>query len=228
MISLFGKFSRRIITDFSFSQYHRIYSFHQRVLLRVLLDSKLSVTLIMRFSWGLDHLFTWQEFILQGVFVLFLLKNFPEVEHYFASFQTSKVRNEHLHRWFRMSFFQKLLNSRSHICGELRDWYHLYNSKNVKNIHGGVTLLPGCFSRFFKLYKWYQIAQHTTYLLIRFNNLSYSCEMQQKQNIRKVSFDLNKGFPLFRAPSYFTNTSFFGRKMWKRKFNPLQNGEFQV
>ena len=131
-----------------------------------------------------------------------------------------------------MSFFQKLLTSRSHICGELRDWYHLYNSKNVKNIHGGVLLLksntpPWVFFTFFKLYKWYQIAQRTTYLLIRFNNLSHSCEMQQKQN-RKVSFDLNKGFPLFRAPSYFTNTSFFGRKMWKRKFNPLQNGEFQV
>ena len=50
-------------------------------------------------------------------------------------------------------------------------WHHLYNLKNVKNNHGGVlllvklqallkvTLLRGCFSRFFKLYKWHQIAQ---------------------------------------------------------------------
>ena len=50
-------------------------------------------------------------------------------------------------------------------------WHHLYNLKNVKNNHGGalllvklqallkVTLLHGCFSRFFKLYKWHQIAQ---------------------------------------------------------------------
>ena len=27
-------------------------------------------------------------------------------------------------------------------------WYHLYNLKNVKNTHGGVTLLHACFSRF--------------------------------------------------------------------------------
>ena len=56
-------------------------------------------------------------------------------------------------------------------------WYHLYNLKNVKNTHGGVllfvklqtkpatllvkvTLLYGCSSRFFKFYKWCQIAQH--------------------------------------------------------------------
>ena len=48
-------------------------------------------------------------------------------------------------------------------------WYHFYKLKNLKNTHGGVTfkpatllkvaLLHGCFSRFFKLYKWYQIAQ---------------------------------------------------------------------
>ena len=29
-----------------------------------------------------------------------------------------------------------------------------------------LTLLHGCFSRFFKLYKWYQIAQRTTYVSI--------------------------------------------------------------
>ena len=47
--------------------------------------------------------------------------------------------------------------------------YHLYNFKNVKTTLGGVlllvttllkvTLLHECFSRFFKLYKLYQIAQ---------------------------------------------------------------------
>ena len=55
-------------------------------------------------------------------------------------------------------------------------WYHLYNLKNVKNIHGGVlilvklqasacslTLLHGFFFTFFILCKWYQIAQHITY-----------------------------------------------------------------
>ena len=53
-------------------------------------------------------------------------------------------------------------------------WYHFYKLKNLKNTHGGVTfkpatllkvaLLHGCFSRFFKLYKWYQIVQSITYL----------------------------------------------------------------
>ena len=53
--------------------------------------------------------------------------------------------------------------------------YHLYNLKNAKNTPGGVLLfvklqaeackftknytLPWVFIAFFKLYKWYQIAQ---------------------------------------------------------------------
>ena len=48
-------------------------------------------------------------------------------------------------------------------------WYHSYNLKNVKNIHGGVLLLvklqaisPWMLFTFFNLYKWYQIAQHIT------------------------------------------------------------------
>ena len=52
-------------------------------------------------------------------------------------------------------------------------WYHLYNLKNLKNTDGGVkpatllkvTLLHRCFSRFFNLYKWYQIAQQPATLL---------------------------------------------------------------
>ena len=64
------------------------------------------------------------------------------------------------------------------ICDALLNLFHMYNLKNVKNIHGGVlllvqlqepatllkvTLLQGCFFMFFKLYKWYQITQYTTY-----------------------------------------------------------------
>ena len=56
-------------------------------------------------------------------------------------------------------------------------WYHLYNLKNVKNTHGGVLILvklqglayitkintpPRVFFTFFKLYKWYQMAQYST------------------------------------------------------------------
>ena len=58
-------------------------------------------------------------------------------------------------------------------------WYHLYSLKNVKNTHGGMLILvtlqakasnftkintpPWVFFTFFKLYKWYQIAQRITY-----------------------------------------------------------------
>ena len=53
-------------------------------------------------------------------------------------------------------------------------WYHLSNLKNVKNAHGGVLILvklqaeakintpSWVFFTFFKLDKWYQIAQRTT------------------------------------------------------------------
>ena len=43
-------------------------------------------------------------------------------------------------------------------------WYHLYNFKNVKNANGGVksNTPPWVFFTFFKLYKWYQLAQHIT------------------------------------------------------------------
>ena len=59
-------------------------------------------------------------------------------------------------------------------------WYHLDNWKNVKNTPRGVLILvklqaeacnftkintpPWVFFTFFELYKWYQIAQRTTYI----------------------------------------------------------------
>ena len=70
-------------------------------------------------------------------------------------------------------------------------WYHLYDLKNMKNIPGGVLLLiklqasgftkssipPWVIFTFFKLCKWYQIAQSITYKytwhiywVIKFNN----------------------------------------------------------
>ena len=61
-------------------------------------------------------------------------------------------------------------------------WYLSYNLKNAKNTHGGVLILvklqaEGCkftkintprqvFFTFFRLCKWYQIAQRITYLPI--------------------------------------------------------------
>ena len=54
-------------------------------------------------------------------------------------------------------------------------WYHLHNLKNVKNTHGGMSLLVKLqayftknnsplwvFFTLLKLYKWFQIAQHIT------------------------------------------------------------------
>ena len=62
--------------------------------------------------------------------------------------------------------------------------YHLCNLKNVKNTNGGVLLVlklhartcnftksntpPWLFFTFFKLYKWYQIAQRITYMTLFF------------------------------------------------------------
>ena len=54
-------------------------------------------------------------------------------------------------------------------------WDHLYNLKNMKNIHREVLLSacnftksntpPWVFFTFLKLYKWYQIAQRITHIL---------------------------------------------------------------
>ena len=62
--------------------------------------------------------------------------------------------------------------------------YHLCNLKNVKNTNGGVLLVlklhakacnftkskspPWLFFTFFKLYKWYQLAQRITYMTLFF------------------------------------------------------------
>ena len=61
-------------------------------------------------------------------------------------------------------------------------WYHLYNLKNIKNTHGGVLILvklqakintpSWVFFTFFKLYKWYQIAQRTTNIAFKVNTLN--------------------------------------------------------
>ena len=64
-------------------------------------------------------------------------------------------------------------------------WYPLYNLKNVKNTHGGVLLFvklqaetrnftksntpPWVLFTFSKLYKWYQVAQRTTYVFNSFH-----------------------------------------------------------
>ena len=71
-------------------------------------------------------------------------------------------------------YYKKNVNSSWYVM-HYAIWYHLYNFKNSKNTNGGVLLLvklqaitksntpPWVFFTFFKLYKWYQIAQRITY-----------------------------------------------------------------
>ena len=80
--------------------------------------------------------------------------------------------------WLRVRgkvFLTRLWNDTSYemLC---MIWYHLYNLQNVKNTHEGVLLLVKfqaksntplwVFFTLIKLYKLYQIAKSTTYLLI--------------------------------------------------------------
>ena len=51
------------------------------------------------------------------------------------------------------------------ICHALRDMVPFLQFKKRKNTHGEHP--PWVFSTFFKLYKWYQIAQNITYSLSR-------------------------------------------------------------
>ena len=82
--------------------------------------------------------------------------------------------------YFLVVFFQRCSYVAQMLCAI---WYHLYNLKNVKNAYGGVLALvklqvsaqnspksniPSAFFTFFKLYKWYQIAQHFGNLKLRY------------------------------------------------------------
>ena len=82
-------------------------------------------------------------------------------------------------------------------------WYHLYKLRNVKNTHGGVLILvklqaeacnftktntpPWVFFTFFKLYKWYHIAQRTTYIVLSTNEK----DIEEKA----LNFYNSHGFP---------------------------------
>ena len=71
-------------------------------------------------------------------------------------------------------------------------WYYLYNSKNVKNTHGGVILTAklyytngtkSCgFFTFSNLYKWYEIAQSITYGQIKFEQKFKLIEFSERKN----------------------------------------------
>ena len=98
-------------------------------------------------------------------------------------------------------------------CGALRDWYHLYialvplrwyhlyNFENVKNIHERVLILlklqalacnftkintpPWVFLAFYKLYKWYQMAQRITNTLLKWDKWFYCLVGEYMTNHQK-------------------------------------------
>ena len=85
-------------------------------------------------------------------------------------------------------------------------WYHLCNIKNVKNTNGGVLILvtlqvkacnftkidtpPRVFFTFFKLYKWYQIAQRITYLKWHVTSSSIINPSKLLQSLLRVLFQV--------------------------------------
>ena len=91
--------------------------------------------------------------------------------------------------------------------------YHVYNSKNVKNTHGGVILLvklqdsvckftesitpPWVFFMFIKLDKWYKIAQsvpNVNNVPMIFQGSSLMCTVRHSENLKIP----NKDSGLFR------------------------------
>ena len=84
--------------------------------------------------------------------------------HYLKHLETVRCRNAKL----GTNGLRGLHNIFSRIKNVMRCaiWYYLYNLKNLKNTHGGVLIKintpPWVFFTFFKLHKWYQIAQRTT------------------------------------------------------------------
>ena len=43
-------------------------------------------------------------------------------------------------------------NKRFNKCDALRDWLPFVQFKKIKNIHGGVSLVQGCYSRFLNVH----------------------------------------------------------------------------
>ena len=90
-----------------------------------------------------------------------------------------------------------LSNRKSYLWCVCTIWDYLCNFKNVKNIHGGVLILvklqasscnfskintpPWVFFTFFKLHKWYQIAQRI------FNNYSVTAVNKSSCQVSQVS-----------------------------------------
>ena len=91
-------------------------------------------------------------------------------------------------------------------------WYIIYNFKNVKNIHGRVpcsctksNTLPWVFFMFFKLYKWYLMAQRITYGQLT----QYNC-----RHILCIVLVFISHFPFsppfsFKLVHFFSNNSYF-------------------
>ena len=99
-------------------------------------------------------------------------------------------------------------------------WYHLYNLKNAKNALGGMLILvklqasasnftkintpPWVFFPFFKLYKWYQTAQRTTYVNFLLGIWKWK-GIFNNDGTTSISFPLNASLIKFGANCYRPN-----------------------
>ena len=125
-------------------------------------------------------------------------------------------------------------------------WWHFYNFKNVKNTLGGLLLLvklqseacnftkdntdPWVFFTFFKLYKWYQIAQSITnvpkFLSMKWAHLEFDvlflyfvreCSATNYKPFFTKIF-LHSSFKKFWQLLHWNLKSFFHIFVWKTKF----------
>ena len=106
-------------------------------------------------------------------------------------------------------------------------WCHFYNLKNMKNTHGGVLLLvkkpatllkvtlsPWVFFTFFKINKWYQMAQHITMYCNRDFDFFFQCSSKvfpKSWNINRDELDLKQRTALIILPMF---QSFLFRDIW--------------
>ena len=110
-------------------------------------------------------------------------------------------------------------------------WYHLYNLKNVlllvklqveaSNFTKSSTPPWMCFT-FFKLYKWYQIAQRTTHINFR-EKTSNKTKWTVSKNDTWYILEFHCGKIVWRVLSW--NCNYQLRNMCSTKFNGRMCGE---
>ena len=120
----------------------------------------------------------------------------PKVEVQNSSASILKVKVSLLEKMYVCVF--PILTKRIYVM-RWAIWYHLHILKSVKNTHGGVLILvtpPWVFFMFFKLSKWYQIAQRITYTYFVLYSLSLNVGIFDKRDMKYIQsgYLMNTGF----------------------------------